>query len=115
GRAQLDIRVKALSGGRVETVVLSLIAGDIGESTFLKPWLEEDLKRVKANSWRQLGFRRRLSGALQPIAPMQEPWVRSFNDWIASRIGTRLNAFEGDPLTAPTVIYFSAYRDIVPI
>ena len=115
GRAQLDLRVKSIVAGRTETAVLSLIAGDIGESTYLKPWLEEDLKRVGAEIWRQHGFRRRSIGDLQQVGSLLDPWLRNFNTWIAERMGTRLSTFEGDPLTLPTLILLSAYRDIVPI
>lgn len=111
GRAQLDIRIDyGEPGYSTKSVVFSLIAGDIGEEYSLKTWGGEDLRRVGAGEWQRLGFRRTAAGRLVPLRTSD--WAKDFNALIAGGIDKPLNEFGGDPLTYPTLIYFSAYRNI---
>lgn len=114
GRAQWDIRVKLNRDGRKETVLLSLLAGRLGEDTALRVWGEPDLKRIGANAWHRGGFRRLASGRMEAIGSSNE-WIKDFTALIGYGIGERQQIFEGDPLTYPTLLYFSAYRDIIPV
>ncbi|HYE36008.1 AAA family ATPase [Methylocaldum sp.] len=111
GRAQLDVKVTlGETGYSAKSYVLSLIGGEIGEEYSLKAWGEEDLRRVGAGEWHRLGFRRTAAGRL--VALRASDWAKDFNALIANAVGMPLKEFGGDPLTYPTLIYFSAYRNI---
>ncbi len=111
GRAQWDILVTLRTDGRVETVVLSLIAGTIGEKMSLREWGEGDLRNIGASAWHRFGFRRLAAGRIQPIH-RGDAWVEEFNALLGSARGERLSEFENDDLTYPTLLNFSAYRDV---
>lgn len=112
GRAQWDIKVTVNTSGRQETVILSLLAGFIGEDTALKFWSPEALQAHGATAWHRFGFVRAGKGLLSMVGRNDE-WVQRFNALIDSSRGERLASFDGDALTYPTLIYFSAYRNIV--
>jgi len=114
GRAQWDVRVTLNRGGSKETVILSLVAGFMGEEVALKPWGESELKKYGASCWYRFGFVRNLAGRYSMVGRHVD-WVMDFNALIQSSIGARLSGFESDDLTFPTLIYFSAYRNIVPL
>lgn len=114
GRAQWDVLVTLNQDGHKETVVLSLLAGAMGEETSLKPWAESDLKKYGANRWHRFGFVRNRFGKFSMVG-RHDDWVTDFNALIQGAIGSRLAGFESDDLTYPTLIYFSAYRNIIPI
>lgn len=114
GRAQWDIRVTLNRGGSRETVILSLVAGFMGEEVSLKPWGESDLKKYGASRWFRFGFVRNAFGRYSMVGRHVD-WVMDFNLLIQSNMGSRLSGFESDDLTYPTLIYFSAYRNIVPL
>ena len=56
GRAQWDIRLTVNRGGRKETVILSLVAGFMGEEVSLKPWGASDIRKYGATRWCRFGF-----------------------------------------------------------
>ncbi|MDP1651900.1 MAG: AAA family ATPase [Rhodocyclaceae bacterium] len=112
GRAQWDIRVTVNRGGRKETLILSLVAGFMGEEVSLKLWGESDVKKYGATRWCQFGFVRNAFGRYSMVGRTDE-WVQDFNILIETSIGARLSGFESDELTLPTLIYFSAYRNII--
>jgi predicted ATPase len=112
GRAQWDVRVTVNRGGQRETVILSLVAGLMGEETSLKPWGESDFRKFGASRWCRFGFVRNSFGRYQMVGRSDE-WVQDFNILIETSIGARLSGFESDELTFPTLIYFSAYRNII--
>lgn len=114
GRAQWDIRLRMHREGRDESVVLSLLAGSLGEKGSLKVWSREDLLRVGANSWHRVGFRRRSSARLEAIGT-DDPIVEDFVSAIRSALATTPSGFEDNPSMYPTLLYFSAYRNIAPI
>lgn len=114
GRAQWDVRITLNQNGRRETVVLSLLAGAMGEETSLKLWGESELKKYGATQWHRFGFVRNAFGKFSMVG-RHDPWVTDFNALIQGAIGARLSGFESDDLTYPTLIYFSAYRNIIPI
>lgn len=114
GRAQWDVRVTLSQDGHRETVVLSLLAGAMGEETSLKLWGESELKKYGASQWHRFGFVRNAFGKFSMVGRHDE-WVGNFNALIQGAVGERLAGFESDDLTYPTLIYFSAYRNIIPI
>lgn len=113
GRAQWDLKVTLNTDGRRETVILSLMAGVLGEETSLKFWNAEDLQMHGASSWHRLGFVRANRAARYAAVGKGNRWVADFSALIDSGRGERLRGFESDSLTFPTLIYFSAYRNIV--
>lgn len=114
GRAQWDVRLTLNQDGHRETVVLSLLAGTMGEETTLKLWGESELKKYGASRWHRFGFVRNNFGRYSMVG-RHDDWVMNFNAMIEAAMGARLAGFESDDLTYPTLIYFSAYRNIIPI
>jgi len=114
GRAQWDLRVTLRQDGRRETMILSLLAGFMGEEVSLKLWGESDCKKFGASGWCRFGFVRNAFGRYSMVG-RGNTWVQDFNLLIQTAIGTRLFGFESDVLSYPTLIYFSAYRNIIPI
>lgn len=114
GRAQWDVRVTLNRGGSKETAILSLVAGFMGEEVALKPWGESDIKKYGASCWHRFGFVRNISGRYSMVGRHVD-WVMDFNALIQSNTGARLSGSESDDLTFPTLIYFSAYRNIIPL
>jgi len=112
GRAQWDVRVTVNRGGAKETVILSLVAGFMGEEVSLKLWGDSDLKKYGATHWYRFGFVRNAYGRYSMVGRADE-WVQNFNILIETSIGARLSGFESDELTFPTLIFFSAYRNII--
>lgn len=113
GRAQWDVKVTLNTDGRRETVILSLMAGVIGEETSLKFWHAEDLQRHGASAWHRSGFVRTGRASRYAAVGKGNRWVSDFGALVDSGRGERLRGFESDSLTFPTLIYFSAYRNIV--
>jgi len=113
GRAQWDIKVTLNTGGQKETVILSMVAGLMGEEAALKFWSPDELLTHGATAWHRFGFVRATKGARTSMVGRSDRWVTNFNAFIDSSRGDRLTSFDGDALTYPTLIYFSAYRNIV--
>jgi ABC-type branched-subunit amino acid transport system ATPase component len=113
GRAQWDILVTLNIDGHPETVILSLVAGVLGEETSLKFWASEDLQIYGASAWHRMGFVRAGRASRYVAVGKGDRWVSDFGALIDSGRGERLQGFENDALTFPTLIYFSAYRNIV--
>jgi len=110
GRVQWDILIQISKEGKEQIVVLSLLAGSIGESS-LSVWDKDRLSQVGAGSWHRFGFRRHASGRLERIGKNDE-FVNDFLSFIRMYDDEPSAGFEDDPLTAPVLLYFSAYRDI---
>lgn len=114
GRAQLDIWVRLHWQGRNRAIILSIVAGRLGEATYLKPWLQADVVQYSAESWHCMGFRNPLLGRYENIASRQDELLKDFSAAIrASMEDGGLLVSSGFHL--PTVLYFSAYRDIPPV
>lgn len=113
-RAQLDLRLRLTWRGRERRVVLSLIGGRVGEETVLKPWGEEDLKPFEAESWHAFGFRRRALGILDAIGGGDElvsDLRATLMEWLGE-LHHSTRGFAGNDFGLPTLLLFSAYRDI---
>lgn len=114
GRAQLDFRVRYTIDDRESTAVLSLIAGNLGPGTNLRFWDSDALAQVHAKEWFRHCFDRSDLGMWGNTAS-KDSWVKEFNAVIAAAEGEPVGGFSDSNLTLPTLIYFSAYRNIVPI
>lgn len=113
GRAQLDMLLRCYWRGKDHQVVISLLGGTLGEDISLKVWTRTDLDQQNASKQHRLGFTRRASGTLMPLA------TNSSDDLVADLLGfIRFNnsqvptAFGESAFPAPTTLSFSAYRDI---
>lgn len=110
GRAQWDILTTLIREGREETIILSLGAGR-DSPWALRPWGQGELDKFGAQSWCRMGYLRHASGRLELVGRSDE----RVEDLLAA---VRVHAdrapmgFEEDPWTLPTLLYFSAYRDI---
>jgi len=115
GRAQLDILYKILENGFEKTVILSLIAGPAGDY-LVKPWTDDAIKATGAESWHPFGYRRSSTGRLERIGKTDD-LVNDLLSMIHHEMnnGQSSTGFEESLLTLPNVIYFSAYRDILPL
>lgn len=111
GRAQWDIRVRYSENGNERTVVLSLIAGRLTKDISLRFWDDEALRRVGAVAWHRFGFCRNDAGSWDTIGS-HDDWIMDLNKRIATAINSSIGGFEDSTLVWPTVIYFSAYRNI---
>lgn len=128
GRAQWDFFVRVQRDGEEETRLLSLVAGR-GESWGLNPWGETKLAKYGMQARSLFGYQRHESGRLTRIGggplPTLHPsipgritdlsddaFVADLLAAMRANIERAPDAFEDDPLTMPTLLYFSAYRDI---
>lgn len=114
GRAQWDVRVRYSEDGSERVVVLSFIAGQIGAETSLRFWDEDALLAVGAREWHRFGFCRNEVGSWAAIG-LQDQWIANFNAIVATARGEKIGGFEDSSLVWPTVIYFSAYRNVIPV
>jgi predicted ATPase len=114
GRAQWDLRVRYSEDGIERTVVLSLLAGWMSSDLSLRFWDEEALKTVGASGWHRFGFARSDNGIWQSIGK-KDAWLESLNGDITNSIGQKVGGIEDSTLVWPTLIYFSAYRNVTPI
>ena len=116
GRAQLDFRVRLRWQGRERTEVLSVVAGMVGEEVFLKSWPDSELSKFEAENWHRSGFRSSVSGRYQPVSSLQDELLQDVYAAIRAGSGEAVNEHFLQPsFHLPTVLYFSAYRDIPPI
>lgn len=113
GRAQLDFWVRLRWQGRNISLVLSVLAGVIGEETFLNPWTEEQLQIHNAESWHKAGFRSPVPGRYDNIVLKNDELLQDLLAFLraASETAPEDNFFQPS-FHLPTVLYFSAYRDI---
>ena len=115
GRAQLDILFHFLKDGLKETVILSLIAGP-ADDFILEPWGEEQIRDAGASKWHRFGFRRTSTGRLERLG-RNDDLIEDLVSLIQHEMsnGEKASGFEESTITLPTLIHFSAYRDILPL
>ncbi len=114
GRIQLDVLTRIHWQGSDHRILLSLVAGNLGEETFLKAWDTPDLDRFGAQEWHRIGFRQ------QPGLPVGGYWR---GDNLAQDLHYHLifanrsapEGFANSTLSLPTALYFPAYRDVPSI
>jgi len=115
GRAQLDMLFRFSRNGIKDTVILSIIAGQTDDFT-LEPWGEDQIRGAGASSWHRFGFKRTSTGRLERLGrsdDLVEDLVSLIHNAMAN--GQKASGFEESIITLPTLIYFSAYRDILPL
>jgi len=110
GSVQWDILLKLFREGQEQTVVLSLIAGT-SDSSGISVWTEARLAKAGATSWHRFGFRRRVSGRFERIGK-NDDLVNDLLSHIKIDSETEPLGFEDSQITSPTLLFFSAYRDI---
>lgn len=113
GRAQWDLFVRLYRDGQEETLVFSLAAGR-DEPWTLNPWGESALRKYGAELWCPFGYQRHLSGRLERKGDQDER-VQDLMAAIRAHNGEAPAVFEDEPLTLPTLLCFSAYRDITRV
>ncbi|HAI69831.1 MAG TPA: AAA family ATPase, partial [Gammaproteobacteria bacterium] len=112
GRVQWDLRVKLDWRGEKHCVVLSLLAGSLAEEQpAMKIWSEKQLEKYGARAWHRLGFRYLALGHLERIGK-SDKFVADLLGRIRAEMSSSPAGFEESTLSLPTLLYFSAYRDI---
>lgn len=114
GRAQLDFRIHYSEDGHESVAVLSLLAGRLETEYNLRQWDEEALIKVGAQKWHRFGFCRNEAETWSTIG-LHDKWVANFISGIDAATGEKIGGFEESIMDWPTIIYFSAYRNIVPV
>lgn len=113
-RVQWDVRVNFTWQGKEHAIVLSLLAGAFGDDPALKPWGDSELTKFQTKSWHRVGFKRRAKGFLEPIGRGDDV-VSAILSTLQNWRGESPSGFEENDFNLPTVLYFSAYRDIPSI
>jgi hypothetical protein len=112
GRAQLDFLVTYSLNGIGRTEVVSIFGGFASEETWLKYWSDDLLSEMQATAWHRIGVIRRTDD-YRWSGIQDDEWSRDFVHWVSDTVGENVGHFAGSSLTAPTLIYFPAYRDVV--
>jgi len=113
GRAQLDFWLRVRWQGRDRGAVLSVVAGTLGEDVFLKPWTERLLSQHSVETWHRSGFRSPVVDRYVNIASPKDDLLQDFAAAIRASTENAPNEYFDLPtFHLPTVLYFSAYRDI---
>ena len=113
GRVQWDLRLKLDWRGEKHCVVLSLLAGNLNEDKpVMKIWSQTELEKYSATAWHSFGFRHLALGNLKPIGEGDQ-LVDDLLANIRAEISSSSETIE--QVSLPTLLYFSAYRDIEPI
>ena len=114
GRVQLDVLTRIFWQGRDHRIVLSLLAGAIGDKTFLKVWDDSNLKRYGADEWHRTGFRQQARGRLVEIDRYND-FVQDLRRTLIDSSRMAPEGFANSTLSLPTALLFPAYRDIPPV
>jgi ABC-type transport system involved in cytochrome c biogenesis ATPase subunit len=115
GRAQWDILLRySTATVKARTTVLSIFAGQSDGETWLKTWTDTELAEFGADEHHRIGVIRDTMNRYEWVG-LDDRWSRDFLDWIRSHQGDSLDAFLGSSFSPPTLLYFSAYRDVLPI
>jgi predicted ATPase len=86
----------------------------MGSDVSLRFWDEKVLFEFHANEWHRFGFSRTIPSSWRQIGK-GDLWIEQINDLIAHAIGEKVDGIGDSVLVWPTLIYFSAYRNVVPI
>ncbi|MBE9563024.1 MAG: AAA family ATPase, partial [Proteobacteria bacterium] len=116
GRAQLDILIRVHWEGRDHQFILSIIAGCSNTDLSLKVWSKNKWQKHQAEDWYRCGYFNRVAGKLESLTSNRS------NDFIADLLAVIQTSIDTPPehfgeslYHEPTLMYFSAYRDIPPI
>jgi len=111
GRAQLDMLVRVYRQGRDQNIVLSILAGALGEEVSFKVWDDQTLQEYGAESWHRLTYRVRVPGLIEKGKTSSE-LVEDLLATIRFGLGKVPDNFAESAEPLPTLLNFSAYRDI---
>ncbi|MDM8515027.1 AAA family ATPase [Desulfobacterales bacterium HSG16] len=111
GRAQWDVCVTLNRQGRDETIILSILAGNLSKNAVLKIWQDRDLKKYTASSWHRTGFRRHVKGFLETVGA-EDDLVKELMAVIRGSTGEPPQDFASTSTSLPALLYFTSYRDI---
>lgn len=114
GRVQWDVCVTLNRQGKDETIILSILAGSLGENVALKIWPDSELAKYNADSWHRTGFRQRARGFLETVG-IGDDLVKELLAVIRGFTGEPPDDFASTSTPFPTLLYFTAYRDIPAI
>lgn len=114
GRAQLDLLLRVFWQNRDQTIVLSILAGALGEEVSFNVWDEQALNNCGAESWHRLSYRSRTPGRIEKGKTSSE-LVEDLLATIRFGLGRVPDNFAESAEPLPTLLYFSAYRDIPAI
>ena len=110
---QWDILTRIIEGAKEKTIVISLLAGNFSSGS-LNAWSEEELRKYGAKSQERIGFKWESEGWLRPI-PNDNSLIQklhaTFREWEADGRSAP-DGFEDNSFNLPTLLHFSAYRDI---
>ncbi|WP_454804803.1 AAA family ATPase [Paraburkholderia fungorum] len=114
GRAQLDVGLRVLWQGREQYVIVSILAGQMSSDLILKSWSHQDIAVHSASSWHRCGFASPVRGRYEKV---QRPDELIDTLWAAIAVanGQAPESFMDSAFHLPTVLSFSAYRDIPTI
>ncbi len=113
GRIQLDVSVRYRWKDENHRIVLSIIAGHIGEDVSLKVWGENTLEKFEAESWHRLGY---IGTQINPLPTHRsDALMNELLAVIQYQKNLPPDGFNESAIPVPTVLNFSAYRDIPPL
>ncbi len=113
GRLQLDISVRYRWKDENHRIILSIIAGHIGSDISLKPWGEKSLESFGAEKWHRLGY---IGTQLNPLPTHRsDEFIDELLAVIQFHKGLAPDGFNESAIPVPTLLNFSAYRDIPPL
>jgi len=109
---QWDILVRLVENNKQRNIVLSLLAGKFSGGSLI-PWTEEELQRYEADAQERVGFKWERSIGLRSLSSSEtvQKIQAIFREWE----GAAPDGFEENSLNLPTLLHFSAYRDIPKI
>lgn len=110
GRAQLDLLISFSQEDKDYTRILTIAAG-YGEAFNLKQWTEEMLNQFGADSHHSFGHLFDSWDQLKPFG-LEDEIVKAINLKIAASSSLYPLELEDTAIDAPTLLYFSSYRDI---
>ncbi|MBF0429503.1 MAG: AAA family ATPase [Magnetococcales bacterium] len=108
-QAQLDLRLSINFEGVVQEILLTLAAGRRHPQN-LRNWELSDLKRVQTTVQISIAWSRSPAG--WQIVKSNDPLVDKLLTLVKSETKEVYSTFGPDPITAPSLLYFDAYRDI---
>ncbi|MBF0585110.1 MAG: AAA family ATPase [Magnetococcales bacterium] len=109
-RAQLDLRLVVNMNGEVREVLLTLAAGK-GNPHKTRSWPGNELQRVQTTEHMHIAWSRNLSGRWRMVRS-QDPLVDELLGLVKQEMRNVYEIFGPDSITAPSLLYFDAYRDI---
>jgi energy-coupling factor transporter ATP-binding protein EcfA2 len=116
-RLQLDVRVSMRRGLATHTLLLSILANGEGGDE-LEFWDSEKLAKVGCGSWARFGY---TEGHRAPVSPKAlypttegPDWQAELHRALGDAVDGQPSGFEDPVALAPTVLFFTANRDIMP-